>query len=228
MEISPRSFSVRVREGTRLNQLRLRDGAGARSAISDEALKLRHAAAALVDGPLDVRDGLVVHVGLAHPAGGVVGFRAIKNGSVIDVDRPRRLRTAGFLGADPRARAGGSFSTPTSSIFSPRASGCRCLPTSPPRWRPWTPRWASSACITPASSIPASARRCPGRRAREAVLEVRGRDVPFLLEDGQSIGRLVFEPLAAPADALYGAIGGSNYQGQGLKLSKHFRAWEEG
>jgi dCTP deaminase len=57
---------------------------------------------------------------------------------------------------------------------------------------------------------------------------VRGRDVPFLLEDGQPIGRLVFEPLSSAADALYGAIGGSNYQGQGLKLSKHFRAWEGG
>jgi dCTP deaminase len=53
---------------------------------------------------------------------------------------------------------------------------------------------------------------------------VRSRDVPFLLEDGQPVGRLVYEKLAGPPDALYGADGDSNYQHQGLKLSKHFRA----
>jgi dCTP deaminase len=64
-----------------------------------------------------------------------------------------------------------------------------------------------------------------GAPGAKGVLEVRGRDVPFLLEDGQPVARLVFEPLSEPGDLLYGAIGGSNYQGQGLKLSKHFRNW---
>ena len=44
-----------------------------------------------------------------------------------------------------------------------------------------------------------------GRPAARAVLEVRSRDVPFLLEDGQPVGRLVFERLADAADELYGA-----------------------
>ncbi|MGB3582827.1 MAG: 2'-deoxycytidine 5'-triphosphate deaminase, partial [Roseiarcus sp.] len=56
-----------------------------------------------------------------------------------------------------------------------------------------------------------------------AVLEVRSRDVPFLLEDAQPVGRLVYEKLAGAADELYGSDPGSNYQHQGLKLSKHFR-----
>jgi dCTP deaminase len=55
------------------------------------------------------------------------------------------------------------------------------------------------------------------------VLEVRSRDVPFLLEDGQPVGRLIFEQLRDKTDELYGATAVSNYQGQGLKLSKHFR-----
>jgi dCTP deaminase len=55
---------------------------------------------------------------------------------------------------------------------------------------------------------------------------VRSRDVPFLLEDGQPVGRLVFEKLRDNADELYGATAVSNYQGQGLKLSKHFRAFD--
>ena len=62
-----------------------------------------------------------------------------------------------------------------------------------------------------------------GRPSARAVLEVRSRDVPFLLEDGQPVGRLVYEKLAGLPDALYGADATSNYQHQGLKLSKHFR-----
>jgi dCTP deaminase len=57
-----------------------------------------------------------------------------------------------------------------------------------------------------------------------AVLEVRSREVPFILEHGQTIGRLVFERLTDPPSELYGQTIGSNYQRQGLKLSKHFRA----
>jgi dCTP deaminase len=60
----------------------------------------------------------------------------------------------------------------------------------------------------------------PGSRA---VLEVRSHEVPFILEDGQIIGRLVYERLAESPDLLYGQAATSNYQGQGLKLSKHFR-----
>ena len=56
-----------------------------------------------------------------------------------------------------------------------------------------------------------------------AVLEVRSHEVPFVLEDGQAIGRLMYEPMAETPDILYGQTDTSNYQGQGLKLSKHFR-----
>jgi dCTP deaminase len=55
------------------------------------------------------------------------------------------------------------------------------------------------------------------------VLEVRSYEVPFCLEDGQPVGRLVFEKMAERPQVLYGASGISSYQGQGLKLSKHFR-----
>ena len=56
-----------------------------------------------------------------------------------------------------------------------------------------------------------------------AVLEVRSRDVPFILDDGQTVGRLVYERMSERPRTLYGAVAGSNYQAQGLKLSKHFR-----
>ena len=64
----------------------------------------------------------------------------------------------------------------------------------------------------------------PGRPpTARAVLEVRSREVPFILEHGQVIGRLIFERLTDPPPTSYGEGLGSNYQRQGLKLSKHFR-----
>jgi dCTP deaminase len=73
------------------------------------------------------------------------------------------------------------------------------------------------------ASSRASAMRAPGRGSR-AVLEVRSREVPFILEHGQIVGRLVYEKMLARPKSLYGAGIGSNYQAQSLKLSKHFRA----
>ena len=221
VEISPRSFSVRVREGSRLNQLRLR-GAGPRATLSDAALRDLHARAALVDGALELRDGLMTHVGLAGE--GIVGFRAIKNGGVIDVDKPGACAAEDFW--EPiRARDGRLILDPEE--FYILAS----------RERMHIPAdlAAEMAAVDPALGEfrvhyagffdPGFGWTPDGKPGAKGVLEVRGRDVPFLLEDGQPIARLVFEPLSEAADALYGAIGGSNYQGQGLKLSKHFRAW---
>ena len=75
----------------------------------------------------------------------------------------------------------------------------------------------------PGFSIPASATCRVGEPGSRAVLEVRSHEVPFILEDGQVVGRLAYEKMAGEPDVLYGQGGVSNYQGQGLKLSKHFR-----
>ena len=63
-----------------------------------------------------------------------------------------------------------------------------------------------------------------GGRGARAVLEVRSREVPFILEHGQIVGRLVYERMLARPETLYGEGIGSNYQAQSLKLSKHFRS----
>jgi dCTP deaminase len=225
VEISPRSFSVRVREGTRLNQLRLRE-AGPRVTLSDEDLRARHAQAALVDGPLELRDGLVVHVGLSGAKDEIVGFRAIKNGSVIDVDRPGAYEPQDFW--EPiRARNGRLILDPEEFYILASREKMHIPANLAAEMAPIDPALGEFRVHYAGFFDPGFGWTPSGEPGARGVLEVRGRDVPFLLEDGQPIGRLVFEPLADRADALYGAIGGSNYQGQGLKLSKHFRAWGE-
>ena len=63
-----------------------------------------------------------------------------------------------------------------------------------------------------------------GGAGSRGVLEVRCHEAPFALDHGQVVGRLVYERMAERPEILYGRDTGSNYQGQGLKLSKHFRA----
>jgi dCTP deaminase len=225
VEISPRSFSVRVREGSRLNQLRLREQG--RAVLSDAELGARHSARPLVDGALELRDGLVVHVGLGGEAGSIVGFRALKNGSVIDVDRPGAYAAEDFW--EPiRARGDGRLILDPDEFYILASREKMQIPADlAAEMAPIDPALGEFRVHYAGFFDPGFGVTLSGAPGAKAVLEVRGRDVPFLLEDGQPIGRLVFEPLSAPADALYGAIGGSNYQGQGLKLAKHFRPWRE-
>ncbi len=221
-EISPRSFSVRVREGTRLNQLRFRDG-GAPLVLDAEALRARHAAMALVDRPLALRDGLIVHVGLAGGPSEVVGYRAIKNSDVIDVDRVAGYEAADFW--EPiLARADRRLVLDPDEFYILASREQMQIPADlAAEMAPIDPAIGEFRVHYAGFFDPGFGQGADGRPAARAVLEVRSRDVPFLLEDGQPVGRLVFEKLADAADELYGAGKTSNYQHQGLKLSKHFR-----
>ncbi len=221
-EISPRSFSVRVREGTRLNQLRFRDG-GAPLVLDAEALRARHAAMALVDRPLALRDGLIVHGGLAGGPSEVVGYRAIKNSDVIDVDRVAGYEAADFW--EPiLARADRRLVLDPDEFYILASREQMQIPADlAAEMAPIDPAIGEFRVHYAGFFDPGFGQGADGRPAARAVLEVRSRDVPFLLEDGQPVGRLVFEKLADAADELYGAGKTSNYQHQGLKLSKHFR-----
>ncbi len=220
-EISPRSFSVRVREGTRLNQLRFRDGGPL--ILDAEALRARHEAMALVDRPLALRDGLIVHVGLAGAQGEVVGYRAIKNSDVIDVDRVGGYSAADFW--EPiLARADRRLVLDPDEFYILASREQMQIPADlAAEMAPIDPAIGEFRVHYAGFFDPGFGLGADGRPAARAVLEVRSRDVPFLLEDGQPVGRLVFEKLADAADELYGAGETSNYQHQGLKLSKHFR-----
>jgi dCTP deaminase len=228
-EVSPRSFSVRVRRGSKLNQIRFRrlppqSLAGHEAGIDDAALSHRHAGQPLVDGVLNVRGGLILRVALSEETlGREIGYRAQKHTDIIDVDRvggyavedywePILARPDRRLILDP-----GEFYILASQekLHIPPDLAAEMVPIDPAMGEF---RVHYAGFFDPGFGFTSSGH--PGSRA---VLEVRSHEVPFILEDGQVIGRLVYEKMAEAPQALYGEGGLSNYQGQGLKLSKHFR-----
>ncbi|WP_395666101.1 2'-deoxycytidine 5'-triphosphate deaminase [Methylocella sp.] len=226
-EVSPRSFSVRVRKGSKLNQIRFRRLNSqqlrlAGFAIDDRELAQRHDSRPLVEGAANLRQGLILRVALGEAAPGApIGFRAQKHAEVVDIDRTGyRLddfwdriwpRADGRLILDP-----GEFYILASQerLQIPPDLAAEMVPIDPAMGEF---RVHYAGFFDP--GFGASPDMKPGARA---VLEVRSHEVPFALEDGQIIGRLVYEKMAEPPLTLYGEGEGSNYQGQGLKLSKHF------
>jgi dCTP deaminase len=228
-EISPRSFRVRVRRGSRLNQIRFRRRHAKHEKheyrpLLDHELRKLHAKTKLVDGTLNVRHGLVLRVEL----GGIgpdhlVGYRALRHTDVIDVDRVGLYRVEDFWEL-VRARTDRRLILDPDEFYIlaskeklhiPPAYAAEMVPIAPEMGEF---RVHYAGFFDPGFGF-TEPQGYPGSRG---VLEVRSHEVPFILEDGQMVGRLAFERMAEAPDSLYGQIGTSNYQGQELKLSKHF------
>jgi dCTP deaminase len=164
-EICPRSFSVLVKPGLRLNQIRFRSG---EAILTDQELTDLHATSPLVAGTEGalIDDGLGFSVDLTPGPTGIVGYRAKPHAGVIDLTRIAAHDIADFW-EELRPEGTG---TRQHIILDPGAfyilvsrEAVSIPPTAPPRWRPTWRWWANSASITRASSTPASAMAC--RRA---------------------------------------------------------------
>jgi dCTP deaminase len=228
LEISPRSFSVRVKAGTKLNQIRFRSRNSQQRerhtfTLDDGEIRKRHLVSPLVDGSLDLREGVVLRVDLGGLGESVVGYRAIKNSDVIDVSRLRGYAMEDFW--EPiRAREDRRLILDPDQFYILASRERVQIPSDlAAEMAPIDPAIGEFRVHYAGFFDPGFGQGSEGRPSARAVLEVRSRDVPFLLEDGQPVGRLVYEKLAGQADVLYGADETSNYQHQGLKLSKHFR-----
>lgn len=193
-EISPCTFSILVRTGARLSQARLRRGPPHPKREIDFTMDLS------LKGP--------------------VGFRAKRHSGVIDVDRVGAYDPLDFW--EPLdARRGRVVLEPGQFYIFASKENVLIPPDEAAEMAPIRPELGEfrahyAGFFDPGFGIAPNEGR--------AVLEVRSRDVPFFVEDGQPVGKLVFEKLSGPVDRLYGESG-SNYQGQGLKLSKHFAPW---
>ena len=218
-EICPRSFSVLVRPGMRLNQIRFREG---HAGLSDSELQVLHNTSPLVDSDPLISDGLGFSVDLMPRNGDLVGYRAKPHTGVIDLD---------LIGHyDPREFWEPLHTTTGRIILDPGAFYIlvsREAVTIPPAYAaemaPYMAMVGEFRVHYAGFFDPGFGWAAAGGAGARGVLEVRCHEAPFALEHGQIVGRLIYERMAAQPDVLYGSEIASNYQGQGLKLSKHFR-----
>src|SRR5579872_4118984 len=198
LEIAPQTFSVLVRAGTRLNQLRLKRG-------EPPALSVRS-----VGGDL---------------AAGVAGFRARRHAGVVDLDRED--------GHDPHdfweplePRRGELLLDPGEFYILASKEAVEIPPLEAAEMTPIDPAVGEFRVHYAGFFDPGFGTAETDSVGARGVLEVRSHETPFLLEDGQIVARLVYQPLTERPSRLYGE-NGSHYQRQGLRLSKHFRDWRD-
>ena len=229
-EISPRSFSIKARKGTRLNQLRFRRRNSQQFdhedfIVSDRQLRDLHKKSPLVDGDALIRKGLVLRVGLAPSSldQEIVGYRAKRFTRPIDLDRVGEYDVRDYWDAIYGQHPNQLILDPDEFYILASKERIHIPPTLAAEMTPIDPSMGEFRVHYAGFFDPGFGFSEHGHPGSRAVLEVRSHEIPFILEDGQIIGRLVYEPLVEQPDVLYGQTPISNYQGQGLKLSKHFR-----
>ena len=219
-EICPRSFSVLVRPGMRLNQIRFRTGD---ARLSDAEMHGLHAETPLVDGPAVIDNGLAFSVDLRPEAGTLTGYRAKPHTGLIDLDRIGHYRAADFW-EEVHAQDGHIVLDPGAFYILVSREAVHIPPRFAAEMAPFVAMAGEFRVHYAGFFDPGFGHAAAGGAGARGVLEVRCHEAPFVLEHGQIVGRLVYERMSAIPDHLYGAGIASNYQGQGLKLSKHFHA----
>ncbi|MBD3766204.1 MAG: 2'-deoxycytidine 5'-triphosphate deaminase [Rhodobacterales bacterium] len=218
-EICPRSFSVLVRPGIRLNQLRLRAG---QAVLDDARLAALHARTALVDGVAVISDGLGFSVDLRPAQGRPAGYRAKPHTGVIDLDRIAAYDPADWW-EELHPRDGQIILDPGAFYILVSREAVTIPPDHAAEMAPYLAMAGEFRVHYAGFFDPGFGHAEAGGAGSRGVLEVRCHEAPFVLDHGQIVGRLVYERMAEVPERLYGAGIASNYQGQGLKLAKQFR-----
>lgn len=228
LEVVPKSFPIRVRTGHRLNQLRIRHG---HTVLSDQDILRVHgtdpvlfdeAGNPLSISSIKVSNGLFMSVNLHGEKGDVVGYKAKKHRDLIDLDCINHYEVSDFW--EPIYAQGDDHLILEPEAFYIFASMERCR----------IPKQLAAEMIAYDTGSGELRTHYAGffdsgfggsvsDRGARAVLEVRSHDVPFLIEHGQTFCSMKFEPNTEVPDFIYGTDIKSNYQGQGLKLGKHFK-----
>ena len=219
VEICPQSFSVIARTGQMLNQIIFRDGG---TVISDEALRTLHAETPIVSGDAVISGGLGFSVDLSPREDGLVGYRAKPHAGVIDLARLAHYDPADFW-EEVRTDTGWIILDPGAFYILVSREAIVIPPDHAAEMAPYLAMVGEFRVHYAGFFDPGFGWAESGGTGSRGVLEVRCHEAPFVLEHGQIVGRLVYEKMSALPKALYGREIASNYQGQGLKLSKHFR-----
>ena len=218
-EVCPRSFSVLVREGQRLNQIRFRDG---QAVLSDAELVALHAREPLVTGEAVISEGLGFSVDLRPATGDLVGYRAKPHAGVIDLDKIGHYPVSDFW-EELHSKDGRIILDPGAFYILVSREAVTIPPDYAAEMAPYLAMVGEFRVHYAGFFDPGFGHAAAGGAGSRGVLEVRCHEAPFVLEHGQVVGRLVYEHMKERPQTLYGAGLSSNYQGQGLKLAKQFR-----
>ncbi|MDQ6664986.1 MAG: 2'-deoxycytidine 5'-triphosphate deaminase [Acidobacteriota bacterium] len=228
VEVVPRTFSVLVREGARLNQLRLMRGTPSYSDTQltelDERETLVYLENELPGEAVISSKGLHLSIDLTGGGGsGIIGYRAKKHTSLIDLERIGYYEPLDFWDPIYRTKTRDLILDPEEFYILASREKVRIPATFAAEMVPYDPSVGEFRIHYAGFFDPGFGYGADDVKGTRAVLEVRSHEVPFLLEDGQEVGSLEFERLMAAPDKLYGQGIGSNYQHQGLALSKQFK-----
>ncbi|MFT6075114.1 MAG: dCTP deaminase [Yoonia sp.] len=220
VEICPRSFSVVAQPGQMLNQIIFRQG---KTLMSDDDLRALHAITPIVSDDPVISDGLGFSVDLRPETGNLVGYRAKPHTGVIDLSKLNHYEPVDFW--EPvHTNDGWIILDPGAFYILVSREAIIIPPMQAAEMAPYLAMVGEFRVHYAGFFDPGFGYAEAGGSGSRGVLEVRCHEAPFVLEHGQVVGRLVYEHMAAMPDALYGREIKSNYQGQGLKLSKHFKS----
>ncbi|MBW3097484.1 2'-deoxycytidine 5'-triphosphate deaminase [Pseudohoeflea coraliihabitans] len=224
LEVSPRTFPIVVRSGSRLSQIRFRAGG---SLLEEDELRRLHDSETLIaaDHPNVSGNGIALSIDLEGAGPGhLVGYRGKHHTALIDVDRKNAYEIEDFW--EPLYNPGTAelVLDPDEFYILVSREAVHVPPLYAAEMTPFDPLVGEFRVHYAGFFDPGFGHAPAGGTGSRAVLEVRSHEVPFILEHGQIVGRLVYEHMQAQPQMLYGSGLASNYQAQGLKLSKHFRA----
>ncbi len=222
LEVSPRTFPIVARTGSRLSQIRFRKG---QAALNEAELAALHETEVLVasEQPNITGGGIALSVDLQGGADGLAGYRGKHHTSVVDVDKKDAHDVLEFWEPIYNRGAAELILDPDEFYILVSREAVHVPPLYAAEMRPFDPLVGEFRVHYAGFFDPGFGHSAAGGQGSRAVLEVRSHEVPFILEHGQIVGRLVYEHMLERPVALYGTDLGSNYQAQGLKLSKHFR-----
>lgn len=227
-EIVPLTFCVHIREGVTLNHLRIRRG---NPRQFDKRLFDLQEQQPLVysqdESPVEplISDGLKLSVDLQGIDGSkVIGYRAKREAAPIDLSKVNHYKAADFWEKIYREH-GSMILEPGDFYILTSKEKVSVPPHMAAEMLPFDPSVGEFRIHYAGFFDPGFGWSQEKTTGNHAVLEVRSHEVRSLLEDGQVVGRLKYEPLLEQPAKLYGSsTTSSSYRTQGLTLSKHFKA----
>ena len=219
VEICPRSFSVLVRPGMRLNQIRFRQ---CHAVLTDKELLALHNKEKLIDSVPKIDGGLGFSVDLKPEKGSLVGYQAKPHTGIIDLNNIETYKREDFW-QEVHSSNSKIILDPDAFYILVSKEAVHIPPAYAAEMAPYLAMVGEFRVHYAGFFDPGFGHADAGGSGSRGVLEVRCHEAPFVLEHGQIVGRLVYEKMADIPEELYGRNIKSNYQGQGLKLSKHFK-----